>query len=94
MRALPASLPHDHLEVASRGPLYFQSIRASPLRPRYKLYVAESTAYSQEAALNPRSHKNTPGMSRHAETPAGTVPKYRLDGGYLHQIHTVELLIR
>ena len=31
-------------------------------------------------------------MSGHAETPAGTVPKYRPGEGPLHQVHTLDLL--
>jgi len=37
----------------------------------------ESTAYSQETAPPPACT----GLSGHAENPAGTVPKYRPDGG-------------
>ncbi len=29
------------------------------------------------------SAQDGPGMSEHAETPAGTVPKYRPSGGFL-----------
>lgn len=47
-----------------REPLHFQSIRAIPLCPRYKLYAAESTAYSQETAREANAARHLLGMQK------------------------------
>ena len=83
VRALPAVLPRDHLEIAGLGVLYISSLVKLPLSlPGTGRTSRESTAYSQETAP-PLPAQDYPGMSGHAETPAGTVPKYRPDRGFL-----------
>lgn len=83
VRALPAVLPRDHLEIAGLGVLYISSLVKLPLSlPGTGRTSRESTAYSQETAP-PLPAQDYPGMSGHAETPAGTAPKYRPDRGFL-----------